>query len=75
MKTVRLGFDGDGVRGRLLIHSTAHCSSARWRAVLAFMLPLSVSSSFWVVGETRLGVLFFLPMLAVRPGAAPLAVW
>ena len=64
MNTVRLGFRGDGVRGRRLVHSKAHCSSARWRAVVARMLPVRLASSFRVLGETRLGVLFFRPMVA-----------
>ena len=76
-----LGRRGDGVRGRRRVRSSAHCSSARWRAVLAFMLPLSVSSSFCVVGETRLGARLrgLLPMVGpLRPGAArgcPGGVW
>ncbi len=64
MKTVLTGLRGDGVRGRLRVHSKAHCSSARWRAVVARMLPVRLWSSLWVVGETSDGLLGFLPMVA-----------
>ena len=64
MKTVLTGFLGDGVRGRRLVHSKAHCSSARWRAVCARMLPVRLASSFCVLGETRDGLRGFLPMVA-----------
>ena len=61
---VLTGFRGDGVRGRRLVCSRAHCSSARWRAVVARMLPVRLASSLWVVGETSDGLRGFLPMVA-----------